>query len=220
MRGVVFRGGQKVKVKDVPRGRPILRTAEEWHRRQRAHVWDNWWVVPIIHALIVYPIWIGLDLLLEGTVRGNTLVNATAYYLTYMGMMFIMEVYQSNRELGRGNYSGLFDHGIQLRQFDTYLFFFFPYCEIIDFRVKTGWFWQTLELDIPGMRKPFKLQGMPEILGEEGLAELRRRVDASAGRFEMPKLVLYGQPTPVVATTSPPVNPTSRSPVFTAGLRF
>ena len=132
-------------------------------------------------------------------------------------MMYFMDLYQSNREVIRQNHSGLFKYGIQLRLSGSFMVFFVPYIDILDFRVKIGWLYQTLELDIHGMRKPFKIGNMPEILGVEGLAELRRRID---GTVEVPKMMVYGDRMPVEVPVNPLSIKESRVPVYSTRIQF
>jgi hypothetical protein len=220
MRGEILSDGKFVKAKDIPRGSSVLKTSEEWHQRVLSINRKNWPLAMAIHPLIVYPIWMTLRLFIGNEPLSHTFIRATVYWVTYAVLYHAMEVYQSNREVVRQNHSGLFEYGIQMRLAQTHVCLFVPYSEIIDFRVKNGWFWQTLTLEIRGMKKPFSMQGMPEILGNIGLKELRRRVDTNRGVVEMPKLVLYGDRSTATMSRAPLGDLAPRVPVYSTRLQF
>ena len=215
-KAIVPSRGKFRRVHDVPRGQPVLHTSEEWHQRVLSYRWDNWHVFALFLGVSIYSIYLCLAWLL-GMPLSLALMNATVYMITYTVMLYLMDGYQSNREVVRQNHTGLFTYGLQMRGAGTYMFFFVPYIDILDFRVKHGWFFQTLELDIRGMKKPFKMESMPLILGEAGLAELRRRID---GTIEIPRMNVYGDRLPVDVPVNPLTIKESQVPVYSARIQF
>jgi len=208
--------GRFLRVKDVPRGPPVLRTSEQWHQRALSIRWDNWHLYMLFFGVSIYAIYLGLGWAL-GMPLAIAFMNATIYLVTYVSLIYLMETYQSNREVVRQTHSGLFTYGIQARHVGTHLFFFVPYIDIIDFRVKQGWFFQTLVLDIRCLKRPFKIEYMPELLGADGLAELRRRID---GTMEIPKMMIYGDRRPVELPVNALTIRESRVPVYSTRIQF
>ncbi|NIP34832.1 MAG: hypothetical protein GWN97_08610, partial [Thermoplasmata archaeon] len=135
MRGYVPGRDSFETVDDVPRGRPVLLTAEEWHRRSRRQQ-DGvfWWRYFLLIAVIAVVIWVGLDALL-GTVDIFSWMDAAIYTVVFFICTYAAESYHSDREVERGTYSGLFEYGLQSRLFESSYYFFFPYCQIEDVKV-------------------------------------------------------------------------------------
>jgi len=208
--------GKFRRVHDVPRGPAVLHTSDEWHQRAASFRFENWFLFFVSLGASVYAIYICLGALL-GMPLNLSLLNATVYLVTYISMMYFMEVYQSNREVIRQNHTGLFTYGLQMRGAGTYMFFFVPYIDILDFRVKQGWLFQSLELYIRGMEKPFKIENMPLILGEDGLLELRRRID---GMVDVPKMVVYGDRLPVEVPVTTLAIKETHVPVYSTRIQF
>jgi hypothetical protein len=191
MKKVIFKG-EFVPPRDVPRGDPILRTPEEWHQRGvgiRKKVRTD---SIITVSLFAFTVWIVLSLVFNGAIRGEAVLLAAIFAIVYSIGTYVMEVYYSWREVGRTIYSGLFEGGLQVRTFGYDMVFFIPYSDIQNFRVTDGWFTQRLELFEGDAKKPLKLEGIPPLLGEDGLAELRRRISPEYGPSEPPKLIIYG----------------------------
>ena len=204
--------------KEVPRGLPVLRIAEEWHQRGVSLRKERIPTKLFLSALVFFPIMLFLMMALWDMPPSFVVQYTFFYWVGFLIADFAHESYQSNREVERQNFSGLFEYGVQVRVEKTNLFFFVPYAEIMDFRVKEGWFGQNLELDVRNLKKPFVTDDLPEILGVEGLDELRRRI--GQGAVEMPKLVLYEERTPAIMTSAPFFVAESRVPVYSARLQF
>jgi hypothetical protein len=218
MKGLVLRGGKFNSEREVPRGPPVLRTADEWHGRGVRLRREKMPSRLFLSFLVFFPVMFFLMLVVWDIPASFVVPYTFFYWIGYRVMGHFHEIYQSNREVERQNFSGLFEYGVQVRLEETNLFFFVPYAEIINFRVKRGWFGHNLEIKVRDLKKPFVTDDLPEILGVEGLDELRRRI--GRGAVEMPRLVLYGERTPATMT-GPPFSATeSRVPVYSAPLQF
>jgi len=184
------RDGKFVRVPDVERGRPFLYSAEEWSSRARESsdkivgIWI--WFYPPAMFLTVLVVSLAL-----GTVEPFWIMYALIYSVLYLVVFGLSEIYHRNREVRRGNYTGLFEMGVQYRVPYNSLHFFIPYHLIEGFKVNTKWPFPNLELRIRGRRRPLKLVHAPEILGSEGLALMDRMVRGEPGPTEPPRLVLY-----------------------------
>jgi hypothetical protein len=185
--------GNLIPVADVPRGQPILRTAEQWHMRS---VWvHQGYIIRFLLTFIptFFATWFLMELLVTGTFGGRFWLTAVTYAIGFPIVYMGMEGYFSLKEVSRTHYSGLFEYGLQSRIFGNDRCFFIPYTEILDFQVKKKWFVTRIELSIKDMKKPLKLDGIPPILGEMGLVELRKRIIPEWDPAEAPKLVVYDE---------------------------
>lgn len=218
-KGLIPSGGKFRRVHEVPRGMAVLRTPEEWHQRVVSVRWEGIEVAWPILIVLVFTAYLGLGAVL-GVPATLSLMNASIYTVTYFGMFALLEVYFGSREVERKYHSGLFEHGLQLRSVGSPMHYFVPYVDILDFHVKDGWFYQTLVLDIRGLKRPFKMMGMPEILGEEGLTELRRRVDDPLARTGIPRLFVYGDRVPVQVPVNPLAIKETKVPVLSTRIQF
>ncbi len=219
MKGYVPFRGKFIKVSNVPRGRPIVRTAEEWHQRALRLKDDAFWFKDlVITGLIAFTVWVGLDALL-GTLDTFSWLDAAIYTFIFWAMTYAHETYHSNREVERVTYAGLFEHGLQFRWSGSSLFFFIPYGEIRSVGMGDGISGRVMEMDLHGFKKPLKFSELLEIIGEDGYAELQRRVGVGTRMPELPRLFVYGGPAP--DTTGSPLlaDAGPRSYDFSAPLR-
>jgi hypothetical protein len=217
---VPFRG-KWVKADNVHRGDPIVYTPREWQRRaseirSRSLLW-NWIVFPPVMICTCF-ITFGL---LGGLTDTFWLLWAVFYSLGWCSSNTVLELWQRRKELASSNYTGLFQYGVQWRLTGNNAHFFLPYSEMVEYRMRRKLLvGDVIEFRIRGFKRPWVDGVLPRILNAGGLEELRRRVDGSAGRFEAPKLVLYDDRSPIIATSPPIAKPESRSPVLTSGLKF
>ncbi len=220
MRGYVPGRDTFETVDDVPRGRPVHLPAEEWHRRSR-RLQDGvfWFKHFLIIAIIAVVIWVGLDALL-GTVDTFSWVDAAVYTVVFFTMTYAAETYHSNREVERGTYSGLFEYGLQWRMFESSYYFFLPYCQIEDVKVRHRVNDTVMEVYLQGFKRPLGFTELFEVLGPDGYVELKRRVGRVTPVPEVPKVHIYGDRLPAT-TPSPLFSEVRPRPYdYSAPLRF
>jgi len=221
MKGYVPFRGKFITVSDVPRGRPIVRTAEEWHQRGlECHEDGGWLRYFLMVALISFPAYTITWALLDGALTAIGLVNAAVYTMTYTSLTYASERYHSNREVRRGTYTGIFEHGLQIRIFESSAFFFLPFCEMTGMRLREGLFRWYVEVDLRGFNRPFKVYNLVKHMGDNGYAEIQRRVGTGIPMPELPRLHVYGGPFPDTTGSPLLVDVGPRSYDFSAPLRF
>lgn len=192
MKSRVLFNGKLVPSTKVLRGRPILRTAEQWHLRgvECRREYRARFLLTLVPTL--FATWLVMELLLTGAFDFTFGIVFVTQMVMYPIMYYCIDAYFSSKEIGRTHYSGLFEHGLQSRIFLNDMCFFIPYREVLDFQVTEKWFGQRLVLVIVGWNKPMHLDLLAPILGEDGLAELRRRTTPLYALSEPPRLVIYG----------------------------
>lgn len=207
-------------VKDVPRGRPILLTSEEWHQRSASLYRSDLPRSLFYNALACIPVTVILTLFIWDLSWVFLIPIFLLHWVAWSGVDCLREGYHSRREVARQNHSGLFEYGIQQRLSEFDMTFFIPYAEIERAWVKEGRRGMSLQMDLRGQEQPYASHDLLKILGEEGLEELQRRVGGRLPVQEPPKLVLYGDRPPVITSVSPLVASDVRSPVFSPGIQF
>ena len=221
MKGYVPFRGKFIRVSDVPRGRPIVRTAEEWHKRglDCQDAWA-WWTLMLLVAAVTFITVMVTAVLVFGEFNRFAWTYAAFYSVFYTLTTYASERYHSNREVRRETYTGMFEHGLQIRVFETSVYLFLPYCEMTGMRLREGLFRWFVEVDIRGFKKPLKIYNLVKHMGDNGYAELLRRVGTSTPMPELPRLHVYGGPytTRMGSPLHTEVGP--RSYDFSAPLRF
>ncbi len=191
VKGKVAFNGRFVKTEDIQRGQAILYTPEEWCRRGRETMSEvlRWQVIAFTFSVV--PVWL-LFIALVGTVNAFILAWPPVYCLLMISTFQILSKYQQDRELERGNFTGLFEHGLQYRVPFGPDFRFYPYSEIEKVRVDDTWPFPKLVLRLRGFKRPVKAIHAPTTLGEAGLGLLDRMVSEGPRTEGPPRLVLYG----------------------------
>ncbi len=149
----------------------------------------RWQVIAITVSIV--PLWL-LFIALLGTANAFILVWPPVYCLMMIAMFNIMTKYQQDRELERGNFTALFEHGLQYRVPLGPDFRFYPFSEIEKVWVDDTWPFPKLLLRLRGFKRPVKAIHASTTLGEAGLALMDRMVSEGPLTEGPPRLVLYG----------------------------
>lgn len=209
--------GEWRRVASVHQGKPVLYTAEEWQARDPdgEDVGPFWkWVCFPLFTLFIAWLFLGND----GT---SFWIIWAVIHVTMWNTFYPVSLrHHASRERSRGGYTGLFENGVQWRLVMYSETFFLPYSEIIDLEQVDRGKGKVLEFRIRGFWKPWTFCTLGDVLGEEGMEELRARVDAVQGRVVPPKLVVYGD-RPTAGTTGTPLRDlVPRSPALSAPMRL
>jgi hypothetical protein len=209
--------GEWRKVARVHRGEPVLYTAEEWQNRESEGedldpVW-KWVWFPLLSLLIAW-LFFGRDGTLFWIIFG--IIHVVMWNTFYP----VSLRHHMSRERSRGGYTGLFVNGVQWRLVMYSETFFLPYSEIIDLDLVDRGKGKVLEFHIRGFRKPWAFDTLWDVLGPEGMKELRARVEAAQCRVVPPKLVVYDDRRPTGSTGIPMGEVVHRSPALKAPMRL
>ena len=177
----------------------LVMSEREWRARNRQQVRGTVRRLGIV-LLVTYVVMLVLLAGLwmdEPLARPLPLVMAVLFGATVLGS-WMMVLLASLRAVERGPVVGLYRGGVQVNQF-----FFLPYEEISSFDLK-GWGLERGKVPVVYFRTRYKPRGLArlttpsalsvrrDMLTEEGLEELDRRVRGVPPEESPPRLVLYG----------------------------
>ena len=192
MRGLVPYKGKFVKADNIPRGEPVLYSAEEWMARnkvERRRYMRR--VVVILPAIII--ILVSVFYLIAGRpFWPNIAVSVVVYVIAFPLMLSVPEVMNGRRARRAGVYSGLFQNGLMLRVPTREWATFVPYGFIEDFEVKRVNFVNNmlmLRLRDFNKQQPIYMGGLLDV---EGQGMLRTMIMGTPAMTEAPELHVYG----------------------------
>ncbi len=213
---IPFRGEWR-KVARVHQGEPVLYTAEEWQARDpewedTGPVW-KWFWFPLVTLLIAW-LFLGRD----GTIFWviYAIIHVSLWNTVYPVILRHHRCWERSRK----GYSGLYENGVQWRLVMYSETFFIPYSEIMVCHLVDRGRGKVLKFHIRGFQKPWTFCTLWHVLGEEGMEELRARVDAVQGRVVPPKLVVYDDRPPTGTSSIPVRDVVHRLPAISAPMRL
>ncbi len=187
MRGLVPYKGKFVKADNIPRGEPVLYSAEEWMARDEVERRRYLRRVQVILPAIIIIVMSVFYLIVGRPFWPDIAVSAVAYAIAFPLMLTIPEVLNGRRARRAGVYSGLFRNGLMLRVPTREWATFVPYGFIEDFEVKRD----MLMLRLRGFNKPQPIY-MGGLLDVEGQGMLRTMIMGTPAMTEAPELHVYG----------------------------
>ena len=193
LRTYVLRDGRFERAEGLDRGKPVLRSAEEWRSiyigQRRQGLKFTCILVPIL-TYVTLALVLGTSVLITGLfywdITIGVILLTSAVVLIVMACAVVAE-----RMAWKGPTPGLYEHGVQM---DPTLFL--PYKELSEakvFKVSVGLVPRT-----PPRRRPPSIGhpvswAMPkELLGEDGVAVLVAKVAGQGEGDAPPRLVIYG----------------------------
>jgi hypothetical protein len=197
LRTYVLREGRVERAEGLDRGKPVLRSAEEWRSiyiGQRRQLLKSLCIlVPILTYVTLALVFVGL-VLITGLFFWDIAIGVIL--LTSVVVLIVMTcAVIAERMAWKGPTPGLYEHGVQM---DPTLFL--PYKELSEAKV-----WKVsvgLVPRTPPRRRPPSI-GHPvswtmtkELLGEDGVAVLIAKVAGQSEGDVPPKLVIYGSDGP------------------------
>jgi hypothetical protein len=191
LRGKVPYKGKFVKVENIPTGEPIMLSAKEWQKRGRKSMRRNLLLYWTLMPVIIFPLWLGLEVITEGELVAEAFYFAFFYAFMFPGIMTIGMVVGPRMGRYKQRYTGLYENGLVIWTPEMRESTFIPYSLIRSFHVKDGRFNKTLMLDMLGFEKPQPTLGL-KILRDDGLAMLGRRTFHGPGPDVPPELHVYG----------------------------
>jgi hypothetical protein len=190
VRGKVPYKGKFVKVVNIPPGEPLLLSMEEWITRDKKEGRRDILLLSVFFPAITIP----LTFMFLGVIGGETwpdiLLFALAYSLPFPMLFAIAELINSRRAFRKGIYTGLFEHGLLIRDMMTTRVNFIPYALIVDFHMVKKMKNKRMEVDIVGFEKPYQIVRTC-VLGDDSIGMLREIVTQMAGE-DPPDLHVYG----------------------------
>jgi hypothetical protein len=193
LRYYIIENGRWKRSDDLERGKLLVRSEEEWRERLDAIVNRNlFWVTLVL--VIASAFWIApLALIAGNTPALARPIIILIILLVGLTIGIIPPLHYFQKRLTKKSPAvGLYERGVQLT-----INLFVPYHEIdrvAVIRKNVRMYPQYQRTPLPGIKIPAWWMIGKEILGEEGLAELERRVKGIVvGDEEPPKLVIYGR---------------------------
>ncbi len=192
MRGLVPYKGKFVKADNIPRGEPLLYSAEEWMARNKVERRRY-----LRRILVILPVTILTIVSVMNLIAGNPLwpdivVSAVVYTIAFPLMLSIPEVLNGRKARKARVYSGLFQNGLMFRVPTREWATFVPYGLVEDFEVKrVNLVNNMLMLRLRGFKKPQPVY-MGGLLDAEGQGMLRTMIMGASVMTEAPELHVYG----------------------------
>ena len=193
LRTYVLRDGRFVRAEGLDRGKPVLRSAEEWRSiyiGERRQMLRTLCILVPVFTYVTLALVLGTSVLITGLfywdITIGVILLTSAVVLIVMACAVVAE-----RMAWKGPAPGLYEHGVQM---DPTLFL--PYKELSEATVGKGSV--GLVPRTPPRRRPPSI-GHPvswtmtkELLGEDGVAALVAKVAGQGEGDEPPRLVIYG----------------------------
>lgn len=183
--------GRASKVDHVDLGEPLLHDVDSWHERRRAVTGRHYIEIWVIE-LVVFPVWMALELAFSGGFAPLWWVTPLTLYLSYCLISMAWEELASAADLRNGTVTALFEGGVHVRYFCHGRRFLIPYQEIEGFTVSRSMGGSSMVFRLKLTDKLLAFDHLDAILGEEGLALLRDRVGQVDRTPAPPRLRLYG----------------------------
>ena len=192
MRGLVPYKGKFVKADNIPRGGPILYSAEEWMAREKAALRRYMRRILVILPATIITVVSVFYLIAGHPFWPDIVASAVAYAIAFPLILTVPEVLNGRKARRAGVYSGLFRNGLMLRVPMTGWATFVPYGSVEDFEIKrVNFVNDMLMLRLCGFKKPQPIY-MGGLLDVKGQGMLRTMIMRASTRIEAPDLHVYG----------------------------